>query len=232
MNKPHLSHLCLTAALYFGYPALGAAADAPSGTLLELHDCELIAGGCIASSESTLGGRSLLRVWDFKNGAHEGQEFTGLKVALLQVARKNLAFPTTSPSGSIIYLPQEATPAQQAALTEWLLAENPALPKGNVEERIVPIEFAGDGEAVSIKVGRNIALQTQAVEPCGPTHCSGMLWYSPRSPMTSFKVLLNRKSTVREKSLKLTWNNYYAKSVFFGSFGELANQYAFSKSGK
>lgn len=230
MKNTHLYPI-LVASIYFGFSALGATEDVPSGTLLELHDCELIAGGCIASSESTLGGRSLLRVWDFKNGAHEGQKLAGLKVALLQVARENLAFSTTSPSGSIIYLPQEATPAQQKALTEWLLAENPALSNGNVEERIVPIEFAGEGEAVSIKVGQNITLQTQAVEPCGPTHCSGTLWYSPRSPMNSFEVLLNRKSTVREKSLKLTWNNYYAKSVFFGSFGEIANQYASYNSG-
>ncbi|HVV71875.1 MAG TPA: hypothetical protein VHI52_10310, partial [Verrucomicrobiae bacterium] len=51
--------------------ALGStlhAATVPRGTLIELHSCELYAGGCIVSSESTLGGRYMLRAWNFSGG--------------------------------------------------------------------------------------------------------------------------------------------------------------------
>ncbi len=221
--------LCLFVALFFGYLAAFAKEEVPSGKLLELHDCELIAGGCIASSESTLGGRSLLRVWDFDNGIHNGQNLAGLRVALLQIANTNLAFSETQPTGSVIYLPQEATPAQQNALSDWLRTKELALATRKVEERVVPIEFVGSGDAVSLKVGQNIGLQTQSVAPAGPDHCTGMLWYSPRSRLNAFKVLVNRQSTIREKSLQLTWNNHDAKSVFLGSFGSTNPQWAANK---
>ena len=194
-----------------------------------MHDCELIAGGCIASSESTLGGRSLLRVWNFEKGVHAGQDFTGLKVALLQVAKANLSFPTTLPTGSVIYLPPEASQEQRLALVDWLKTMHPKISAGTVQEKMAPIEISGSGETVSLKIGQSIALETQSLVASGPEHCAGMLWHSPRSPMNSFNVLLNRKSTVREKGLKLAWNNHLAKSVFIGSFGKESPPYAVNK---
>lgn len=218
-------YLYITAVFFFSTSSVFGE-NLPSGRVMELHDCELIAGGCIVSSESTLGGRSLLRVWDFADGSHSGQNLTGLKVALLQIARKNLAFPSTLPAGNVIYLPPEASLEQHKALVDWLRTEEPAVSAGIVEEKIVPIEISGSGETISLKIGQNISLQTQSVVPAGPDHCNGMLWYSPRTRLNTFKVLLNRKSTVREKSLELTWNNHYAKSVFLGSFGKAAVQFA------
>ncbi len=213
----------------FSLISLAASSDIPSGKLLELHDCELIAGGCIASSESTLGGRSLLRVWNFDDGVHTGQDFSGLQVALLQVANTNLAFPTTLPTGSVIYLPPEASRAQRIALVDWLRAVNPNISAGTVEEKIAPIKISGAAEIVSLSIGQSIALETQSLVNGGPEHCVGMLWYNPRSRLNSFDVLLNRKSTVREKGLQLTWNNHLAKSVFLGSFGKKSTHYAANK---
>ncbi len=209
--------------------SLTASEGIPGGKVLELHDCELIAGGCIASSESTLGGRSLLRVWNFEKGVHAGQDFTGLKVALLQVAKANLSFPATLPTGSVIYLPPESSQEQRMALVDWLKTIHPKISAGTVEEKISPIEISGAGETVSLKIGQSIALETQSLVAAGPEHCAGMLWHSPRSPMNSFNVLLNRKSMVREKGLKLAWNSHLAKSVFMGSFGKEFPPYALNK---
>src|SRR5215217_3901056 len=58
-------------------------AEQPRGTVLELHSCELYAGGCVVSSESTLGGRYMVRAWDFTGGEYAGTELKGLKVGLL-----------------------------------------------------------------------------------------------------------------------------------------------------
>ena len=61
----------------FGHKLM--AVDSPRGSLLELHSCELFAGGCIVSSEATLDGRYMLRAWNFSGGSFAGIELGGLK---------------------------------------------------------------------------------------------------------------------------------------------------------
>src|SRR6266567_6042053 len=92
------------------------AGDLPRGTLLELHSCELYAGGCVVSSEATLGGRYMLRAWSFADGGFAGADFSGLRVALLQTSSENMAADKTSAEHRVIYLPQAATRSQRQAL--------------------------------------------------------------------------------------------------------------------
>src|SRR5213596_2956978 len=77
-----LSSLCLTRVF---------AADEPRGSVLELHSCELYAGGCVVSSEATLGGRYMLQAWNFTGGAFAGTPLAGLQVAALHSGSQNLA---------------------------------------------------------------------------------------------------------------------------------------------
>ncbi|HTL17087.1 MAG TPA: hypothetical protein VL793_07615, partial [Patescibacteria group bacterium] len=65
----------------------------PSGSVLELHSCELYAGGCIVSSEATLGGRYMVRAWNFNGGSFQGAELAGMSLAVLQSSGDNLAEP-------------------------------------------------------------------------------------------------------------------------------------------
>src|SRR5947208_14334578 len=97
--------------LAFGSLSFGRAlaADQPRGNLLELHSCELYAGGCVVSSEATLGGRYMLRAWNFTRGAFAGSDLAGLRVAVLQTSSENLAAEKTEADHAIIYLPQDAT---------------------------------------------------------------------------------------------------------------------------
>src|SRR5208337_4019135 len=112
------------ASLAAGLVSLGLvrASEAPRGNLLELHSCALYAGGCVVSSQATLGGRYLLRAWQFTGGDFAATDFAGLEVALLQVSSENLANPESDPGDAVAYLPQNATPAQREALLAWLKA--------------------------------------------------------------------------------------------------------------
>src|SRR6266446_2495762 len=91
------------------------AGTTPRGNLLELHSCELYAGGCVVSSEATLGGRYMLRAWNFTGGGFAGADFTGLRLALLQTSSENLAAEKTSADRSVIYLPEGASRSQRQA---------------------------------------------------------------------------------------------------------------------
>jgi len=57
------------------------ASNEPRGSVLELHSCELYAGGCVISSEATLGGRYMLQAWNFSDGNFQGTPLAGLQVA-------------------------------------------------------------------------------------------------------------------------------------------------------
>src|SRR3954452_1991655 len=81
------------------------ATDQPRGSLMEVHSCELYAGGCVVSSEATLGGRYMLRAWSFTGGNFGGTELAGLQVALLESSPDNLASSKAASDHGVVYLP-------------------------------------------------------------------------------------------------------------------------------
>src|SRR5436190_14206368 len=87
------------------------ALDQPRGSVLELHSCELYAGGCVVSSEATLGGRYMLQAWHFTGGSFQGTPLANLDVAVLHAASQNLAEPKSSATDLIVYVPEKATKA-------------------------------------------------------------------------------------------------------------------------
>src|SRR6266542_3783978 len=136
------------------------AGDQPRGNLVELHSCELYAGGCVVSSEATLGGRYMLRAWSFADGGFAGADFSGLRVALLQTSSENLAADKTSADHSVIYLPQAATRSQRQALVAWLKSTLPELKSAKFRTRIAPLEIAGNGSGFTVSAGEFLSVRT------------------------------------------------------------------------
>src|SRR5258708_1411198 len=77
-------------------------AGLPQGNLIELHSCEVYAGGCVVSSEATQGGRYLLQVWDIGGGSWQGADLSGLRVAVFETGRENLAAEKTRADAAVI----------------------------------------------------------------------------------------------------------------------------------
>lgn len=196
------------------------AADAPRGELLELHSCQLYIGGCVASSEATLDGRYLMRVWSFSGGSYDGTPLRGLTVALLEAADQNLAVTGVQPTESMIYLPQSADAVQSKALVHWLTATNPELSHTKLLTRTVPMNFAHAGSSVSFAAGDSIQIETKPFEPCGLISCGESLWYTPRSTVTSYTVDVTSKAIVQEPALALRWVDHGKNNIFDCRFGD------------
>lgn len=198
-----------------------AATVSPEGRVLELHACELYTGGCTASAQSTLGGRSLLRVWSFDRGSQDGVELRGLEVAALQVAEENLAFRETKPATAVVYLPARASDVQRAALLSWLKQAHAEFATAPLIEKTTAIDLAWspDASRISARIGDGIALQTRALGHCDLGGCGEALWYSPRTETSTFTVLIDERSSVREPAVSLVWKNNGTNSVFLGRFG-------------
>jgi hypothetical protein len=196
------------------------AANPPRGNLLELHSCELYAGGCIMSSEATLGGRYMLRAWDFTGGEFAGADLSGLSLALLQASSENLAASTADPGQAVVYLPAGATPAQRAALLGWLKSVEPELSPSGLKSRVTPLSFGKDALGYTFSAGAFLTVKTASLDACTSGACGEALWYTPHLATTVFTVAVDRSSQVAEPLLQLKWNDAGKRSVFLARFGD------------
>ncbi len=213
MQSP-MKNLLLSLLLAFS-AAEAASGEEPSGEYVELHACEVYTGGCTASAQATLGGRSVLRVWNFQSGKQENVELAGLTVVALEIAEENLAMPGIKAAESVAYLPDNATPEQRDGLLSWLASQGVT----TRESRILPVAYHREGARIFVNAGPDLRLSTRALEACDAGGCGEQLWYEPRGTTGGFTVLVNDHSQVIEPLLKLTWKDHSAKSVFFGRFG-------------
>jgi hypothetical protein len=197
------------------------AAAQPRGSVLELHSCELYAGGCIVSSEATLGGRNMLRAWNFTEGSFQGTDLAGLSLAVLQSSSDNLAAPKAPPGSAIVYLPKNGTPAQREALIAWLKSSQSDLGTiANLQTRVVPIQFTKTDTGYALSAGEFVSVKTASLESCQTGACGEALWYTPRAYTSVFTVALDRSSAVDEPLLQLKWTDAGRRTIFLGKFGE------------
>lgn len=209
----------LLTCLLSGTGLQASTAQQPRGTLLELHSCELYAGGCIVSSEATQGGRYMLRAWNFTGGQFCGIDLSGLKVALLQTSGANLAAEPSAAGQSVVYLPKGASEAQRTALVGWLKSSL-ANETGSMQVRIVPIAMSSQDGKFQFSAGEFASLTAASLESCPTGSCGEALWYRPRTQNSVFTVGVNQASKVREPLLQLKWEDAGKKSLFLARFGE------------
>jgi hypothetical protein len=189
--------------------------------MLELHSCELYAGGCIVSSEATQGGRYMLRAWHFSDGSFQGAELAGLNLVVLQASSDNLATPEANPGSAIVYLPADCSPNQRQALLAWLKSSQADLHSvPSLQTRNVPVQFSKTEGGYSVSAGEFVSVKTASLESCKTGACGEALWYTPRTQTSVFTVVVDRSSKVQEPLLKLTWNDAGRKTVFLGKFGD------------
>lgn len=201
-------------------------ASEPGGEVFELHACELYTGGCTASAEATLEGRSLLRVWKFTSGSWDGVDLAGLPVAAIETADTNLAANRDAGSRAVIYLPSDATREQRDALANWARERGVGARAEVVAIKSAPIRITGSGDRRGIAVGEAARLTTGTIAPCTTGSCGESMWYAPRSAHGEFRALLEESAVVSEPALSLEWRSSGLRSVFAASFGDSAETVA------
>jgi len=203
------------------------ASNEPRGSVLELHSCELYAGGCVISSEATLGGRYMLQAWNFSDGNFQGTPLAGLQVAMLHSASENLADAKTRSGDAIIYVPETSTKAQRAALLAWIKSSQPDFKPARIQTRAVPMQFTKTETGYTFSAGKFLSVKTASLESCEKGSCGESLWYTPRALTTLYTVAVNNVSHVAEPLLKLKWDEAGKRSIFLGKFGEQKSEKLF-----
>ena len=190
----------------------------PFGEFVELHSCDLYTGGCTASSESTLLGRQLFRVWSIRQGTWENQDLAGLKVALLELGSVNLGEKGAFVENAEIFVPKGLPTAQKEALLSWVTSQGIASASTRVVEAEIIYQRSGRATA-NVAVGDSISLSTMAIGKCSSGACGQALWYEPQVNHSSFEVVASRVSIIRDSSLNFLWTDHDRPNVFLASFG-------------
>jgi hypothetical protein len=190
----------------------------PSGEFVELHSCDLYTGGCTASSESTLLGRQLFRVWSISQGTWGNQDLAGLKVAVLELGSVNLAEKGALADKAEIFVPKGLAAARKEALLLWVASQG----IGPASRRVVQTDIAyqRSGRATAnAAVGDSISLSTMPIGKCSSGGCGQALWYEPQVKHSSFEVVASRTSKIRDSSMNFLWTDHDRPNVFLASFG-------------
>jgi hypothetical protein len=210
--------------LFSGLIGLGLnsalAADAPHGSLLEIHSCEVYAGPCMVSSEAPQEGRYMVRAWDFTGGSFNNTELTGLKIAVLQSSPDNLAESGSESGSAVVYLPESATQAQRDTLLAWLKTSQPDFHPAKLQTRTVPLQFTKSDKGYEFTAGNYVTVKTAPLSQCSMTGCGQVLWYEPRAATSLFTVVVNDSSKVTEPLLKLRWDATGDRNIFLARFGQ------------
>ena len=195
------------------------AADAPRGSLLELHSCEVYAGPCVVSSESPQEGRYMARAWELTGGSFNGVDLGGLQVAVLQSSPDNLAESDSKSGDAVVYLPQNATPTQRDALLAWIKASQADFQPAKLQTRVVPLQFTKSDQGYSFSAGDFLSVKTAPLDKCAMGGCGEKLAYQPRAQTSLFTVMVNSGSMVSEPLLKLRWDVAGSRDIFLARFG-------------
>jgi hypothetical protein len=190
----------------------------PSGEFVELHSCDLYTGGCTASSESTLLGRQLFRVWSISQGTWENQDLAGLKIALLELGAVNLAEKGAFGEKAAVFVPKGLPAAQKEALLSWVTSQGISPASTRVVEAEIVYQRSGRATA-NVAVGDSISLSTTAIGKCSSGACGQALWYEPQVKHSSFEVVASRVSKIRDSSMNFLWTDHDRPNVFLASFG-------------
>ena len=190
----------------------------PFGEFVELHSCDLYTGGCTASSESTLLGRQLFRVWSITQGTWDNQDLAGLKVALLELGSANLAEKGALAEKAEIFVPKGLAAAQEEALLSWVTSQGIAPASIRVMEAEITYQRSGRATA-NVAVGDSISLSTMAIGKCSSAACGQALWYEPQVKHSSFEVVVSRVSKIWDSSMNFLWTDHDRPNVFLASFG-------------
>jgi hypothetical protein len=190
----------------------------PFGEFVELHSCDLYTGGCTASSESTLLGRQLFRVWSISQGTWDNQDLSGLKVALLELGSVNLAEKGAFAEKAEIFVPKGLATARGEALLSWVTSQGIVPASTRVVEAEITYQRSGRATAL-VAVGDSILLSTMAIGKCGWGACGQALWYEPQVKHSSFEVVASRVSKIRDSSMNFLWTDHDRPNVFLASFG-------------
>ena len=146
------------------------AGGAVVGDYVEARTAEVFAGGCIMSSQAETMGREAVLAWHVRSGDYDGEQLAGLSVVAAVAGDRNLGIREIggeAPSAvrGIVFVDQNATPAQQRALVRLAQTLSRGLITDLVDVKAVPVAYNATATDDRRDGGRSEAGRAAAPSP-------------------------------------------------------------------
>lgn len=210
--------------------ALGAvsnsfAAEKISGEYLEARTCDVYTGPCFANGEIGIAGKEAVMAWRIDEGKWQGQDLSGLGVALIIKANDTLGFGGSfyvkpDKITAVIVVDEKAGVEQKAALIRFVKDSAPALTKDVVKIQEAPISLTNDhlsGKGV-FTAGKLSRIETRALAK-GDCVCSNeSVIYPPLTKVDNAHAAYTLDMTYTGADLDRTWSTVNKRSAFLATF--------------
>lgn len=171
-----------------------------SGSYVEVRGQDVFIGACFANSETGLVGREGTMAWNIKDGAYNGVSLKGLSVAVAMLGKSTLGdkFSNPFPIKSVLFLDEQATEAQRAALRGFAREAAGPMLGTVVREEVVPVTFEqtqcavteeidheghhaahGPAACVTVKAGSMLTVQTRSLRHSDSLCANPEVHYAP-----------------------------------------------------
>jgi hypothetical protein len=197
----------------------GAAQAAPAvtGDYVESRSANVYIGACHHEGEVQTAGRNALLAWSFKDGSVNGVDLKGVNAVAVVAGDRYLAMDEAQ-RRSVLYVSDQATPAQREAVVALLKERAPKALGEVVEVKTAPISFDASGELYRVQVTgvafMKIKKQTQATCCKQPYE----IWGKPFVPVAAAKAGYCVGVEYKDKGLVQAWSATDQNNAFFGQF--------------
>jgi hypothetical protein len=196
-----------------------------SGDYLEIRTCDVYTGPCFANAEVQLTGRQALLAWNIEKGEQNGVELAGLRAVLSIAANDTLGFGgglVVNPDKirSVLLVDDKATPAQRAALVEFVKARAGRLAGEIVRVDALPIEMSLDhvNMVAKLKAGSEAEILTRQLGQGDCVCTNETVFYPPLTKVDNSAPAYTVDGKFVGRGLGVRWSTPKARSAFLATF--------------
>lgn len=203
-------------------PSAAESSAAPSGEYIEARSVSVFAGACHYNGEYLSAGREALLAWRFESGGFEldgaQQSLAGVELVALVVGDDNLAEPGVH-KRALVFVDDDASPAQRDAAVAWLRAEHGAALGEITAIESTPVAVRRAGESYTVSAGDSLALAGATLPDRACCAMPFNVWYEPFQALEGRVVGCSESFRVADKRLGAIFERRGQNDAFLGRFG-------------
>ena len=210
-------------AMLLALASASAVADEIRGSYMEARTCQVYTGPCFANGEVGLTGKDAVMSWNIADGSHAGVDLSGLSVAVAVNASHTLGFKGLEDAKqlkSVVYVDDEATSKQEAALIKFAKSKIGKAGDNVVEVRRAPIvmDLNFGNLTGSLEVGKLVKLQTRRARPDDCICSNESAYYPPLVELAGFVPGVTLEGDVSARALGSRWSIPDSRTAYLGRF--------------
>ncbi|HJX83696.1 MAG TPA: DUF1326 domain-containing protein [Candidatus Angelobacter sp.] len=217
--------LCLIAiaiASLFAF-ARNSASPTINGQYIETRSADVYVGQCFANGEMNTAGDQAIVAWHITDGSWDGVSLAGLNVVGAVKANATLGDPYGKPypAKSVLFIDQEATPQQRAALINFAQTMGGELLRHvvRVVDTRVDMEVGQQHSArARVQAGEFVMVETRGITDKDHLCGNEAAFYPPLTETTHAMPAVALTDEYRGSDLNSSWTLHDKRSAFVGTF--------------